>query len=63
MEIVQWALSNTSLIMWICPVIHKILANEDFTVTNGLISRFFVVAFVHPHIYADSSYLGLYNTT
>ena len=34
--------------MQIHPVIHKILANKDFTVTNGLISQLFVVAFVHP---------------
>jgi len=48
LETIWWALSNTSLIMWICPVIHKILANKAFTVTNGLISWLFVVAFVHP---------------
>jgi len=29
-------------------VIHKILANKDFLVTNDLISWLFVVAFVHP---------------
>jgi len=34
--------------MQICPVIHEILAKEDFIVTDGLISRLFVVAFVHP---------------
>jgi len=28
-------------------VIHEILANEDFTVTDNLISWLFVVAFVH----------------
>ena len=28
--------------------IHEILANKTFTVTNGLISWFFVVTFVHP---------------
>ena len=29
-------------------VIYEILANKDFTVTDDLISQFFVVAFVHP---------------
>jgi len=48
LETVWWALSNTSSIMWICPAIHEILANKAFAVTNGLISQFFVVAFVHP---------------
>ena len=43
-----WALSNTSSIMRICPVIHEILAKEDFTVTNDLISWLFVVTFVYP---------------
>jgi len=33
--------------MQIHPVIHKILANKDFTVTDNLISQLFVVAFVH----------------
>jgi len=47
LEIVWWALSNTSLIVWICLVVHEILANKDFTVTDDLISRLFVVAFVH----------------
>ena len=46
LETIWWALS--SLIMWICPVIHEILANKDFTVTDDLISQLFVVAFVHP---------------
>ena len=35
-------------IMQIYPVIHEILANKGFTVTNDLISQLFVVAFVHP---------------
>jgi len=48
LEMVWWALSNASLIMRIRPVIHKILANEDFIVTDNLISRLFVVTFVHP---------------
>ena len=34
--------------MQICPVVHEILANEDFTVTDDLISQLFIVAFVHP---------------
>ena len=34
--------------MQICPVVHEILENEDFIVTDDLISQFFVVAFVHP---------------
>ena len=46
LEIVWWALSNTSLIMWICLVVHEIL--EDFIVTDDLISWLFVVTFVHP---------------
>ena len=29
-------------------VIHKILANKDFTVTDDLISQLFIVAFMHP---------------
>ena len=33
--------------MQICLVVHKILANEDFTVTDDLISWMFVVAFVY----------------
>ena len=48
LETVWWALSNTSLIVWICPVIHEILTNEDFIVTDDLISQLFVVAFVYP---------------
>jgi len=47
LEIVWWALSNASLIMWICLVIHEILANKDFSVTDNLISQLFVVTFVH----------------
>ena len=34
--------------MQICQAVHEILANKTFTVTNGLISWFFVVTFVHP---------------
>jgi len=33
--------------MQICSVIHEILANKDFTVTDGLISWLFVIAFVY----------------
>jgi len=29
-------------------VIHEILVNRDFTVTNDLISWLFVITFVHP---------------
>jgi len=29
-------------------VVHEILANKDFTVTDDLISQLFVVTFVHP---------------
>ena len=46
-EIVWWALSNTSSIMYVHPVVHEILANKTFTVTDSLISQFFGVAFVH----------------
>ena len=38
LDMVWWALSNAILIMWIHPAIHEILANENFTVTDGLIS-------------------------
>ena len=48
LEMFWWALSNTSSIMRICPVIHEILAKEDFKVTNDLISWLFVVTFVYP---------------
>jgi len=34
--------------MQICPAIHEILADKAFTVTDGLISQLFVVAFIHP---------------
>jgi len=34
--------------MQICQAVHEILANEDFTVTDDLISQLFVVALVHP---------------
>ena len=47
-EMNWWALSNTSSIVWICLTVHKILANETFTVTDSLISQLFVVTFVHP---------------
>jgi len=30
------------------PATHKILANEAFKVTDGLISQLFVITFVHP---------------
>ena len=33
--------------MQICPVVHEILANKDFTVTDNLISQSFVVTFVY----------------
>jgi len=48
LEIVWSVLSNASSIMWIYPAVHEILANKAFTVTDGLISQLFVVAFVHP---------------
>jgi len=47
-DLYMTALSNVSLIVRIHLVIHKILANKVFTVTDGLISQFFVVAFIHP---------------
>ena len=34
--------------MQIRSAIHEILADKDFTATDGLISQSFVVAFVHP---------------
>ena len=45
-----WALSKTSLIVWICSAVHEILADEAFTATDSLISQSFVVAFV-PLVY------------
>jgi len=48
LETVWWALSNTSLIMWISPVVHEILANKAFIVADGLISELFIIDFVHP---------------
>ena len=48
LEMVWWALSNASLSVQICPAIHEILANGDFSVTDDLIFRLFVAAFVHP---------------
>ena len=46
-EMVWWALSNASSIVWICSAVHEIIANKTFTVTDGLISWLFVVTFVH----------------
>jgi len=43
-----WALSSASLIMWIYPAVHEILADKAFTATDVLISQSFVVTFVHP---------------
>ena len=34
--------------MQIHSAIYEILANETFTVTDGLISQLFVVTFIHP---------------
>ena len=34
--------------MQIYLAVHKILADEAFTATNGLISQLFVVAFISP---------------
>jgi len=42
------ALSNTSLIVQIRSAVHEILADKAFTATDGLISRLFVVVFLHP---------------
>ena len=47
LETVWWALFNTSLIVQICLVIHEILANEDFIITNGLISQFFLLSLLY----------------
>ena len=47
LETIWWALFNMGLIMQICPAIYEILANKAFTVTDGLISQLFVVAFVY----------------
>ena len=47
LEMVWWALSNTSLIVWIHLVIHDKSANKTFTVTDGLISQLFFVAFIY----------------
>ena len=33
--------------MQICPIVHKILTNKNFTVVDDLISQLFVVTFVH----------------
>ena len=43
-----WALSNASSIIQICLAVHEILADKDFTATDGLVSQSFIVAFVHP---------------
>ena len=48
LKMVWWAIFNASLIVQIHLAIHEILANKAFTVTDGLISWLFVVAFVHP---------------
>jgi len=47
LETIWWALSNTSSIVWIHLAVHEIISKKTFTVTDGLISQFFVVAFVH----------------
>ena len=47
LETIWWVFSNTSSIVWIHLAIYEILANEAFSVTDGLISQFFVVTFVH----------------
>ena len=47
LEMVWWALYNTSLIMQICLAIHEILANKAFIVTDDIISQLFVFAFVY----------------
>ena len=56
---IWWVLSNTSLIIWICPAIYEILANEAFIVTNSLISWLFVITY----ICADSLYLEFSSVT
>jgi len=33
--------------MYVYPVVHEILANKTFTVTDSLISQFFGIAFVY----------------
>ena len=48
LEMIWWALFKASLIVQICPVIHEILKNKDFIVTDDLISQLFVVTFVYP---------------
>ena len=47
LKMVWWVFSNANLIVQICLVVHEILANKDFTVTDDLISWLFIVAFVH----------------
>ena len=34
--------------MQICLVVHEILTNKDFMITDNLISQLFVAAFVYP---------------
>ena len=58
-EIVWQELSNISSIVWICLAVYNISANRTFTITNGLISQLFVVAFIYP----DNPHLGLFSTT
>ena len=48
LEMIWWALFKASLIVQICPVIHEILKNKDFIVTDDLISQLFVVTFIYP---------------
>ena len=48
LEMVGWALFNTSSIVRICSAVHEILADKAFIATDVLISQSFVVAFVPP---------------
>ena len=48
LEMIWWALFKASLIVQICPVIHEILKNKDFIVTDNLISQLFIITFVYP---------------
>jgi len=41
-------LANASSIVQIRLAIYEILANEAFTVADGLISQLFIVTFVYP---------------
>jgi len=56
LETIWWALSKASLIMWIHLAVYEILANETFTVTDGLISQLFIVAFLYP-IYMQIAFI------